>query len=154
MKEVELGAMRTFATSQNAEYRKTQQEVSSLRSQLSKIETGAVGGDKQSTTSIDYARKVRDVKYFQALYDLLIKQLDMAKLDEAKDGSIIQVLDKAEVPERKSKPKRSQIILISAFAAGFIAILLAFITEAVQKAKKDVEQTERFKQLKQFLLWN
>ncbi|NTV03077.1 MAG: lipopolysaccharide biosynthesis protein [Chlorobiaceae bacterium] len=153
MKEVQLGAMRTFATGSNPEYLKTQQEVSSLRSQLSKVETGGVSGGKVPASSIEYARKVRDVKYYQALYDLLVKQLDMARLDEAKDGSIIQVIDKAIPPEQRSKPKRAQMVLIAALAAGFLTVLWAFINEALQNAKKDTENGERLKQLQHLLRW-
>ena len=153
MKEVQLGAMRTFATGNNPDYIRTQQELAGLRAQLAKVETGAVTAGKAPAAGLEYIRKVRDVKYYETIYELLAKQFEMAKLDEAKQSSVIQVLDKADVPERKSKPKRSQIVLISALAAGFLAILWAFIAEALKNASKDTEQHERLTQLRQLLRW-
>ena len=77
-----------------------------------------------------------------------------AKIPEAKESSFIQVLDKAIVPEQKSKPSRSKNILLVAVATGFLAILWAFITEALQNAKKDAETQTRLNTLKNYLRWN
>jgi len=154
MKEVELGAMRTFVTGNNPDYIKTQQVLAGLRGQLSKVETGTVTTRKVPETGLEYIRKVRDLKYAETIYEMLAKQFEMAKIDEAKESSVIQVLDKALVPEKKSKPKRSMIVLLTAVATGFIAILWAFITEAIQNAKKESETTDQLNKLKQHLRWN
>jgi tyrosine-protein kinase Etk/Wzc len=154
MKEVELGAMRTFATGNNPDYIRIQQLLGGLRAQLSKIDAGTVTSAKIPEAGLEYIRKTRDLKYAETIYELLAKQFEMAKIDEAKESSVIQVLDKAVVPEQKSKPKRSMIVLISALATGFIATLWAFITEALQNAKKDTETKTQLNTLKNHLRWN
>ncbi|MDT9547548.1 MAG: GNVR domain-containing protein [Chlorobium phaeovibrioides] len=77
----------------------------------------------------------------------------MAKLDESKESTVIQVLEKAVVPQDKSKPQRSMIVLIAALATGFLAILYAFIAEALNKAKEDEEQEAQIEALKANLRW-
>jgi tyrosine-protein kinase Etk/Wzc len=154
MKEVELGAMRTFATGNNPDYIRIQQLLGGLRAQLSKIDAGTVTTAKIPEAGLEYIRKTRDLKYAETIYELLAKQFEMAKIDEAKESSVIQVLDKAVPPEQKSKPKRSMIVLISALATGFIATLWAFITEALQNAKKDTETKTQLNTLKNHLRWN
>ena len=154
MKEVELGAMRTFATGNNPDYIRTQQLLAGLRGQLAKVETGAVTTSKVPETGLAYIRKVRDLKYAETIYEMLAKQFELAKIDEAKESSVIQVLDKAVVPEQKSKPARSKTVLLAAVATGFLAILWAFITEALQNAKKESETAAQLNKLKQNLRWN
>lgn len=154
MKEVQLNAMRTFATGSNPDYLRAQQELAGLRAQLSKVEVGTVTTAKAPEAGLNYLRKARDVKYYETVYELLAKQYEAAKLDEARESSVIQVLDKAVVPELKSKPKRAQIVLIAVIAAGFLAVLWAFVTEAMLKAKEDKESSAQFAQLRNYLRWN
>jgi hypothetical protein len=73
---------------------------------------------------------------------LLAKQYDVARIDEARDATLIQVLDRGVPPERKSKPKRSLIVLLSTLANGFIAILRALVREATKKAEADPQQAD------------
>lgn len=153
MKEVELGAIRTFATGNNPDYIRTQQMLGGLQAQLAKIETGTVTTSKVPETSLEYIRKTRDLKYAETIYELLAQQFEMAKIDEAKESSLIQVLDKAVVPEQKSKPNRSQKVLIAALAVGFLAIIWAFITEALKNAKRDIESNTQLNTLKKHLRW-
>lgn len=154
MKEVELGALRTFATGNNPDYIRTQQMVGGMRAQLARIETGSVSTTKAPEAGLEYLRKIRDLKYAETVFELLAKQFEMAKIDEAKEGSMIQVLDKAVVPDRKSKPKRSLIILLATISTGFLSILWAFITEAIQNAKKDKESQAQLEALRNNLRWN
>jgi uncharacterized protein involved in exopolysaccharide biosynthesis len=153
MKEVQLNAMRTFATGGNPDYIRVQQELAGLRAQLSKVEVGSVTTAKAPEAGLDYLRKARDVKYYETVYELLAKQYEAAKLDEARESSVIQVLDRAVVPEQKAKPARSKMVLIAALAAGFLAVLWAFVTEALQKAKEDKESGPQLAQLRNYLRW-
>jgi tyrosine-protein kinase Etk/Wzc len=153
VKEVQIGAMRTFAADHNPDLRLAQQELESLKRELAKIE-GAGTGDAaagRSGQGIDSLGLLRDVKYYEILFELLGKQFEMAKIDEAKESSVVQVIDRATVPDRKSNPKRAQIVLISAFIAGFFGLLWAFLREAMERAKTDQEQSERLRSLKHYL---
>ncbi|MGB7510347.1 MAG: Wzz/FepE/Etk N-terminal domain-containing protein [Pelodictyon phaeoclathratiforme] len=153
LKEVELGAMRTFATGNNPDYIRIEQLLGGLRSQLAKVEAGSVTTRKIPEAGLAYVRKVRDLKYAETVYELLAKQFEIAKIDEAKEGSMIQVLDRAVVPDKKSNPKRSLITALATLAVGFGAVLWAFIVEGLNKAKEDAENAKRLAKFRQLLQW-
>ena len=160
-KEVALGAMRVFSTSNNPEYIKIQQELIGLRAQLSKLETGMnMGkGDISVATSavpelaLEYTRRVRDVKYQETIFEMLAKQLEISKVDEAKEGSILQVLDSAVVPDKKSKPARGVMVIFTGFLAAIFAIFWAFLSEAFRSSKSNPRNLEKFEQFKMFCRW-
>jgi tyrosine-protein kinase Etk/Wzc len=107
--------------------------------------------DKTPNTSLRYMDAVRSVKYQEAVWEILAKQFEMAKLDEAKDFPLVQVLDKAIPPERKSRPKRSLIVIMATLAAFFVSMFLAFIRESINRAEEQPEQAERLKTLRSAL---
>ncbi len=156
VKEVQIGAMRTFAAERNPDLRLAQQELESLKRELAKIE-GAGGAKAAESASsgkgIDNLSLLRDMKYYETIYELLAKQYEMAKIDEAKESAVIQVMDKAIEPDRKSKPKRSLIVLLSALVALILGILSAFISAAMAKARSDPQQAERLQAIKRYLAW-
>ena len=108
-----------------------------------KLTDAEIHMDRTPNTSLQYLDAVRDLKYQEAIWEILAKQFAAAKLEEAKDFPMIQVLDKAIPPEKKSKPKRSLIIILAALVAFFFAVIWAFISEAMQRAKEQPEQAER-----------
>lgn len=154
VKEVQIGAMRVYAAEGNPDLRAAQQELAVMKQELSKIEGS--GGSVTSKASangngIESLNLLRDVKYYETIYELLARQFEMAKIDEAKDSAIIQVMDVAVPPERKSKPKRAVIVVLVVVAVGFLAVLVAFVREAWSKAKADPEQRERIAALRAHL---
>lgn len=156
VKEVQIGAMRAFATDRNPELHRAQQELESLKRELAKIEgTGSAraAGNASGGSGIDNLSLLRNLKYYETIYELLAKQYEMAKIDEAKDTSIIQVMDKAIAPEDPSKPRRGRIVLLSGIAALFVGVLLAFVLEAIAKASSDPQQAERLQVIKRHLSW-
>lgn len=158
-KEVELAAMGAFATPQNPDYRQIQQVIVGLRAQLAKVERDHVAGQgdvmvptgKLPETGLEFLRKTRELKYQETLFELLSKQFEIAKIDEAKDAALIQVVDKALVPEKKSKPKRALIVILATMMAFFIGILLAFFREASARASLDPASAERMNLLRRYL---
>lgn len=158
-KEVELGAMRLFATDSNPDLLRTQRELSTLRDQLVKLErTGSTNefgimmtSGKLPEAGLEYVRKFREVKYHETIFELLARQYEIAKVDESKDAPLVQVLDKALPPERKSKPSRRNIVMLSTFAAFFLAALGAFALEAFNKTLRDPAQVERMAALRENL---
>ena len=109
--------------------------------------------DKTPNTSLQYMDAVRGVKYQEAVWEILAKQFEMAKLDEAKDFPLIQVLDKATPPEKKSKPKRSLIVLLATLVAFFLAVLFTFVRESLSRVKQQSEQAERMQALHNACKW-
>jgi len=157
VKQVEIGAMRTFATDNNPDLQLAQQELDSMKRELARIEgtSRSESGNvrEHDISGIDSVGLLRNVKYQETVYELLAKQYELAKIDEAKDSAVVQVMDKAIVPDRKSKPKRALIVLLSAFAALFIGIFWAFVREGMARAKADPEQANRLLDLKRYLAW-
>lgn len=160
-KEVSLGVLRSFSTAANPDVMRTQQELAGLRAELSKLETGMNQGkgDVMISTSrvpavgLDYVRKTRDVKYNEAIFEMLAKQLELARIDEAKESAVVQVLDKAVAQDVKVKPNRGLIVVIAAMATAALAILLAFIKESLANAGADRRQVARLDRLRATLLW-
>ncbi len=157
VKEVQIGAMRTFAADRNPDLQLAQQELESMKRELARIEgaSGSKSGNarENSGSGIDSVGLLRNMKYYETIYELLAKQYELAKIDEAKDSAVVQVMDKAIEPDSRSSPRRSQIVLLSAFAALFFGILWAFIREGMARAKADPQQASRLLDLKRYLAW-
>lgn len=156
VKEVQIGAMRTFASEGNPELQRAQNEMQVLKRELARMEgaqqsqTG--GGSKSGSPSgLDTLARVRDVKYYETIYGLLAQQFELAKLDEAKDSTIIQIMDKAIEPDQKTKPKRTQAVLLSAFGALCLAALWVLVSEFMARAMADQQRASQFERLRNHL---
>lgn len=159
-KEVELGVLLTFQTEQNPEVKSLREGIAQLKSQLRRLEESPAGSkisdDIFIATSnvpdlgIQYARFLRDFKVQETLFELLTKQYEVAKINEAKNTSSLQVLDEGAVPDKKSKPKRAMIVLLATFAVGFCAVLFAFVREYGQRM--DEEDRQRWSEIRR-MLW-
>lgn len=138
-KEVQLSSMRGYLTENSPDFRQAQQELAALRGQLAKAaHTPPSGGNA------DYINRYRDFKYNEVLFEQLAKQYELAKIDESREGTVIQVVDAAEPPERKSKPKKAQIVILATLAAGFILLLFVFVRRTMQNARQDPESAAKF----------
>jgi uncharacterized protein involved in exopolysaccharide biosynthesis len=155
-KEVQLRVMRTFATRQNPEMQMIQEEIAGLREQQSRLETrtGAKPDPMVPTSSIpevgtDYLRRLRDVKFNETLHDMLLKQLEAAKLDESRDATVVQVIERAVPPEKGFGPKRVRMVLIAFLAALFVSVVGAFVMEYVERSRRDPWRNQRLEQIGQ-----
>src|ERR1700722_16126163 len=108
-KEVQIESMRTFATGENAQLIQAQQELDGLRTQLARlggsenIDSGLMVPKGQvPEAGLEYVRKLRDVKYYETIFEILARQFEIAKLDEAKQGAVVQVVDAAVPPDKRS----------------------------------------------------
>ncbi len=155
VKEVQIGAMRTFAAEGNPELKLAQQEIEVMRRELAKSEGAAPNKTARSVarenSGIDNLGLLRDVKYYETMYGLLAQQYESAKIDEAKDSAIIQVMDKAIEPDRKSKPRLGLIVSFSGLGALFLSIICAFVSEALERARGDPQRAEQIQAFKDYL---
>lgn len=140
-REVQLSAMRTFATPENADYRRVVAELNGLRAELRKLDKGGEGSERGLVSAgslpeqgLEYVRALREVKYHEAVFEIMAKQFELAKVDEAKDSGSVQQLDVASAPERKSKPKRALLVVFSVLIAGIFAILIAVVRSALRRS--------------------
>jgi uncharacterized protein involved in exopolysaccharide biosynthesis len=114
MREVTLRTMSSFSTDQNPDLIRQKEQLAGLREQLMKLEhtSGLGNGNIQVPTGrvpqveLEFLRCLREVKYHEALFEFLSKQLEAARIDEAKNSVLVQVVDSAVEPERKSGPMR------------------------------------------------
>lgn len=149
--EVKLGAMRGYVTESAAEFRQGLVELQALRSQLSKLE--GVDRAQASGATNDYITRYRDFKYNETLFELLAKQYEVARIDESRERTDLQVVDVAVVPERKSKPKRALIAIIAALATGFLLVLYVFISKALSNATRNSDTAARLNRIRESLRW-
>ena len=144
-KEVQIESMQTYATGENAQLVQAKQELDSMRAQLAKLggsEDSGSGGlivpkGKVPEAGLEYVRKLRDVKYSETIFNILARQFEIAKLDEAKEGALIQVVDPAIPPDKKSFPKRGLIVIGATVVGFFIAIFAALMQAGFQRMEED-----------------
>ncbi|MBI2355252.1 MAG: lipopolysaccharide biosynthesis protein [Deltaproteobacteria bacterium] len=155
-KEVQLASLRNSMTDESNEVRTLQAGIARLRGQLGAM-TGNGGSDNVIPAAgnvpglgVEYVRRMRELKIQEAIFEQLTKQYEVAKLNEAKDSSAVQVLDDAVVPLRKSKPKRSLIVMLSTVTAFFVSIFVVFIQEYL--AKLSPEDARMLGEIKQSLI--
>lgn len=115
--EVRLQILRGTLADDTPEVRQQQAALAALRAQLARAEQSS-----DSAGGPDYVSKYRDFKYQETLFDLYARQLELAKLDESREGALFQVVDPATPPEKKSKPKHAYIAVSTALA---VAVILA-----------------------------
>lgn len=149
VREVELAALRESATEQNPEVVRLRSEIGDLQGQLSQLQRGkssasiaAIPTSKVPELQLEYVRKEREVKYHEALFDMLSRQYEAARLDEARDAPVLQVLDSASYPDTKSSPKRSYYMaggLLFGFIGSCIWVLVRERVHAVRAALTPVE---------------
>ncbi len=120
---VKLQVLRRTLADGSSEAQTQQELVNALTSQLAKLESQDQG---QSHTS-DYINRYREFKYQETLFDLFARQYENARVDESREGALIQVLDKATPPERKSAPSRLRWGAIGAMLASLIAVIIFVI---------------------------
>lgn len=154
-REVQLSAMRTFATADNADYRRVVAEINGLRAELKKLDKGSSGGDSGLVSAgslpelgLEYVRALREVKYQEAVFEIMAKQFELAKIDEAKDGGDVQQLDIAVAPETKSKPRRALIVMLTVLVTGLLAVVLALLRGVMRNRSSDPDTQLKLGRLK------
>jgi tyrosine-protein kinase Etk/Wzc len=152
-KEIQVSALKAFVTENNTEYKRNVQELLSTKEELRKLENGqntakAAVSASEANGGLESMQLLRDVKYHQMLYEILSKQYEAARLDEAREVSIIQVMDKAIEPEVKIGPRRPVIVLMSMISAFLLSLLITLVLEYVGEIKGQPQKQEKIK-----LLW-
>jgi uncharacterized protein involved in exopolysaccharide biosynthesis len=155
-KEVQLASLKSFQTDESPDVQLLKTSIAKLRNQMGAFSGGGSGDVIPAVGSVpnlglEYARRLRELKTQEAIFEQLKKQYEVAKYNEAKDSSSIQVLDDAVVPAKKSKPKRSLIVLLSTVTAFFISIFIIFIQEYF--AKMSDEDRGRWNEIKAALMF-
>jgi uncharacterized protein involved in exopolysaccharide biosynthesis len=158
-KRVELQTLRTFATDQSPQIITAQRELAAMQSELDRLEkqTGAPGSYEVSlkdvpSAGVEYIRATRDLKYREALFELLARQYEAARLDEAKNAAIVQVVEPAVEPDRKSSPHRTLMTVLFTFTGLFLACLIVTLREWVDRVQTDPARAAQLKDLRDAVL--
>jgi uncharacterized protein involved in exopolysaccharide biosynthesis len=153
-KQVELASLLSYSTDRNPEVQLARQELSSLQAEAAGMEQrdhsagfAHLGLEDVPSAGLDYLRAEREVKYREALFEMLIKQYEAAKLDEAKDATVIQVVEAAIEPDRKSSPKRALIVLLFTFVGFFGGCFLAEFLWRSEHARSDHDAVAQLQDL-------
>lgn len=147
--EIRLASMRTYMTDSNPELRVGLQELIALRAELAKAEQSDKGS--ASGEGAEYVARFRDFKYHETLFELMAKQYELARLDEAREGTVIQVIDAAQPPERKSRPKKALIAIFTTLAVFFLVVLAVFIRQGLRSAATDPQSAEKLQLLRRLV---
>jgi uncharacterized protein involved in exopolysaccharide biosynthesis len=132
--EIEISAMRAYATPDNPDMQRAQNELAGLKKELARLESGSSRGagppppdEANPPRGVDNIRLFREVKYYEQLFVVLAKQYELARADEARDAPAVQVLDRASAPEKKSGPPRALIVLVAMCLAFFGAACVGLV---------------------------
>ena len=146
-KEVQQKVLKTYVTPQNPDLQRVEEEIRGLQAELHKLESKSsrsfdplMSTGRMPSVGMEYIRKLRDFKYNEALYEQLAKQYELARLDEARDAVVFQVIDKAIPPEKKVKPKRAQIVIIATLLGYLLSMVIILVREHWRKTYKKTTQ--------------
>lgn len=151
-REVQLKVLRTGATEQNPDVQRLNSELRAMRAELARMESsqGGTAGSpidlpvgKLPEAGIEYVRARRELKLQEALLESMVRQYEIAKLDEAKEGPVLQAVDVALPPDRKSKPQRALIVLASTLLALLASCAWVVVRRySAQSRENDPEQAK------------
>jgi tyrosine-protein kinase Etk/Wzc len=145
VQEVKLANMRGYLAESAPEFKQALNELATLRAQLSKSESASAA---PSVDEADYLGRYREVKYQESLFELYARQFEVAKLDESRESVVNQVVDVAQPPERKSKPKKALIAMLTTLATGFALLLFVFVRQALRDAVQTPRSAEKISRLR------
>ncbi len=156
-REVELQSVKTFAADQNPDVRRLSQEIASMKDHLATLENSqksqspgdiSVPSGRVAEATLEYSRKLREVTYHSALYTLLLRQYEAARIDEAKSSPLIQVVDPATTPDKNSGPHRGLIAAGGGLAGLILGIAWVMLRPGFQRMGDTPETAERLRELR------
>ena len=157
-KEVQIQGMKSFAADDNPNLVLAKQQLTALQSQLEQIAGSRydAGSDillskgKVTQSGMEYLRRFRDLKYRETVFELLAKELEIAKLDEAREGEIVQVVDAAVPPDKRSSPHRILIIIGATILAFFVAVFWIIWRQRLERTLEVPENRRRLDAIKEY----
>jgi uncharacterized protein involved in exopolysaccharide biosynthesis len=124
--QVRLQVLRSTLAEGAAEVRIQQESVNALSTQLAQLESK----NRSDANTGDYVNRYREFKYQETLFDLFAREYETARVDESREGALIQVLDPAMPPEHKSSPSRALFGLVGAFL-GLLGASLLLVRKSI-----------------------
>ena len=163
-REVQLSALRGAATDQNPDVIRLRTEIGDLQRQLKNLEDSSAKSNhpgnvmvptaKVPSLSLEYVRKLREVKYHEVLFELISKQYEAARLDESRSAPLLQVVDVAVPPDTKSGPQRLLIIVLAFVGGLLLGAVWVLLRRAYELMRVDPANAARLNELRQALRGN
>ena len=148
--EVKLASMRSYLTENAPAFKQAMSALTALKKQLSLAEK--VQNPSERSQDNDYINNYREYKYQETLFELFTKQFELAKIDEGRESPVIQVVDVAQVPELKSKPKKALIAVMATLLTGFMLLFFVFARSTWRNGQSDPATAEKIALIRQ--AWN
>ncbi len=142
--EIKLASMRGYLTESSPDFKQAQTELAGMRTQMARAENAEPAAQAGES---DYVTKFREFKYQETLFELFAKQYEMARIDESREGAVIQVVDTAVPPELKAKPKKAMIAMLTTLAVGFALLLFVFVRQALRNAISTSDTADKISRL-------
>ncbi|WP_263367887.1 GumC family protein [Edaphobacter bradus] len=161
-REVQLEALSQAATEQNPEVIRLRSEIAGLRAELGRLEnSGKQGGSgnvevptsRVPGATLNYVRKAREVKYHEALYELLLRQYESARLDESRSAPLMQVVDYAVVPDTKSGPLRTLFTLLAFVLGAFLGLVWVVVRYRLGALSQDPDTRAKLAAVRDASRW-
>ena len=143
--EIKLASMRGYLTESAPEFKQAQTEMTVLRAQLARIEKEDTSNANADT---NYIANYRNYKYYETLVELFTKQYEIARVDESREGAVIQVLDVAEPPIKRASAKRAQWAITASLGMGLLLLLLIFARHALRSAAQNPAKAQQMQKLR------
>jgi tyrosine-protein kinase Etk/Wzc len=156
--QIELAAMKQGATDENPQVVRLQTQIAGLQQQLQRFQSDPAmrqpGGVQLPTAKVpelalEYVRKQREVKYHETLFELLARQYEAARLDESREAPVLQVVDRALVPDKRSGPSRVLLVLLVALLGAFLGATWVLLRNAIGQFEQDPAKARRLEALRQ-----
>jgi uncharacterized protein involved in exopolysaccharide biosynthesis len=150
--------MRSYAADDNPDLILAKQQLAALQGQLNQIagserDTGSdivLSKGRVTEEGMQYLRSYRDLKYHETVFELLAKELEIAKLDEAREGEIVQLVDAAVIPDKKSSPHRTLIVIGMTILSFFVAVFWVTVGEGLARSFDLPENRQRLDAIKAY----
>ena len=140
------GPTATCPRSQDPALMRLKAERDNLAKLLDQLEKGSERNEKilpsqreLPALAIEFGHLQRNLEVQEKVFELLTQQYELTKLQISGSDPIIQVLEPAEAPDKKSGPSRGMICVVATLAAFFLSVLAAFVLEAIKNIKADPE---------------
>lgn len=160
-KEVQLATMQSFATPRNPDFIRARQELSGIKAQIGKFERENLAGNgdimvaagKIPEAGLEFLRKLRDMKYQQEVYEMLAKQYESARVDEARNTVVIQVVDPAVALDEETGPRRSLLVILATLMTLILAVMWSVLRAGLTRVQQHAGNNERWTELRELLRW-
>jgi tyrosine-protein kinase Etk/Wzc len=158
-KQVQIRALRSFAAEDNPQLQVAQEELAGLEAQQQRLGASSdssanallIPKGKMQENQVEYVRRLRDVKYYETIFELLARQYESAKVDEARQGTEVQIVDRATVPDHHSFPKRTLLVIGAVFLGLFVGVVWALVDEAMARLSRNPAESIRLDTLRSLL---